>query len=80
MQRGLVLACAAALLLGGFSDDSGDPNAAPTAMVTVTETAPVIEPEPEPTRTEEADPYAPNVGDRALKIGTLALARPSVPR
>lgn len=69
MQRGLVCVCATALLLVGCSNDSGGPSAAPTATVTVTETPSVVEPEVEPTPTDEADPFAPNIGDRALKIG-----------
>lgn len=63
------------LLLSGCASDSGQPEAAPTATVTVTETVPAIEPEPEATASESEDPYAPNVGERALRIGDSRVGR-----
>lgn len=70
MRRVLAFGASTILLLGGCAGGSGDPAAAPTATVTVTETVSPIEPEPESSPSEGGDDaYAPNIGERALRVG-----------
>lgn len=68
MRRFAIAAVATLLTLGATA--CGDEDGQPTATATKTVTAsPGSSASESPTPTESDDPFAPNVGDRALKVG-----------
>lgn len=73
-MRSLVSVVVLVLLAAGCSSDGdSDSGGEPAPAVTVTQTVEVPTPTSDPTEaqepTESEDPFAPNVGDRALKVG-----------
>jgi hypothetical protein len=74
----LLVAALSLLALAGCSSGSNSAESAAPATVTVTASQSPADPPaltPSPTPSEEADPYAPNVGDQALTIGETRVGR-----